>query len=239
MISNEYHHTPINSITLGTKVEWAPYHLDSPDGPMGLAVSAVSCVMNKLNQPYTITQLPWSRAQYLTESAQLDGFFSASKNKVRDTYATLSTPFIPQTRAFYLLKSNHDFYAETITIDFIKNNLSIGARVNSNALFSIQQKGFSIAITPQRHNQLLRALQLKRMDAVLENTLVFEDLIKNHDLDLSDFHKIVYQEKPMGVYFSNVFLNQNPGFLSVFNEFTYECRITNDRESSEITFGVP
>ncbi len=53
----------------------------------------IHCVMAELNQTFKISYMPWRRAQSKTEQGDFDGFFMASQNKVRDVYATLSSPF--------------------------------------------------------------------------------------------------------------------------------------------------
>jgi hypothetical protein len=41
-------------IKLGTKKEWAPYHINTPDGSDGVAVRMLACIMVRLNQPFEI-----------------------------------------------------------------------------------------------------------------------------------------------------------------------------------------
>jgi hypothetical protein len=43
----------------------------------------VRCAMDMINQPYTITKVPWGRAQRRTEDGTYDGFFIATKNDKR------------------------------------------------------------------------------------------------------------------------------------------------------------
>lgn len=212
-------------LILGTKQEWAPYHINTDHGADGLAVRAVACVMARINQPFKIIKLPWARAQYNTEHGSLDGFFAASQNEVRDSYATLSELFLPQERVFYLLKSKANQALSAYTIEYIKEHMSVAARAGSNALVSLQKGDFNIQATPLLQDQLLVMLENGRVDAVLENSLVFPELIKNAGKNLDDYHAVVYQTKNMGVYFGRNFLQRNPEFLARFNANLPPCSL--------------
>ena len=134
------------SIQLGTKVEWTPYHMDTPLGGDGMAVRAVACIMSRINQPFMIQKRPWKRAQEETKVGQLDGFFSASKNDTRDSYATLSKVFLPQERIFYSLKKHINIPLESYTLDYIHLHVSVGARDGSNTLNSLKKGGLDFPI---------------------------------------------------------------------------------------------
>lgn len=210
-------------LTLGTKQQWKPYHIDTPHGADGIAVRALSCIMARINQPYVIVKKPWKRVQYETKFAKLDGFFSASKNSERDSYATLSKVFLPQTRSFYLLKKNYP--SMSLTFDEMKRELSFSARAGSNAVKSLLKNNFPVVIEPKTEMQLLKLLDKNRINAILENTWVFEALIKKENRSLNEFHVIPFEEKNMGVYFSHQYLKKHPSFLAKFNENVDACSL--------------
>jgi len=213
-------------VVLGTKVQWKPYHIDTIDGADGIAVRAFSCIMARLNQPYIIRKMPWKRVQYETKQGKLDGFFSASQNSERDSYATLSKVFLPQKRSFYFLKEHNP----KISTDVSQWNkeLFFGARAGSNALKSLLKNGFKMTIQPQTEYQLLKLLDMKRVDAVLENNLVFESLLKRENRLLTDFHKVLLEEKNMGAYFSHSYLQKHPTFMAKFNDNVEVCSLISN-----------
>jgi ABC-type amino acid transport substrate-binding protein len=217
-----------NIVKLGTKSEWKPYHINTPDGADGIAVRAFACIMARMNQPFIINKKPWARVQYETKQGKLDGFFSASRNSERDSYATLSKVFLPQQRSFYILKAGYG--DKTLTLEYIKKNLTFAARAGSNALNSLIKKDFPVIVKPKSEEQLLKLLDKKRVGAILENSVVFDTLINKHGRSLSEFHKLLFEEKQMGVYFSHTFLNNNPDFLQKFNDNVLPCSLISKSE---------
>ncbi len=214
-------------IRLGTKAHWEPYHLNVPDGADGIAVRSVACIMARINQPFVIEKKPWKRVQFETKNHKLDGFFAASKNDKRDVYAVQSEVFLPQIRNLYFLKSHHQLNTEKYTLDYIKSNFLIGARAGSNALHALEKKNYNVSLTPQTENQLLQALERNRVNAIIENSLVFDTLIKKTKRDPDDFHKVLFGKKNMGVYFGRHFLAKKPGFLAKFNRNIPPCSLLN------------
>ncbi len=212
-------------VHLGTKVQWAPYHIDTPQGADGIAVRALACIMVRMNQPFVIKKVPWKRAQEETRTGALDGFFSASQNKIRDRYATLSKVFLPQNRVFYSLKANIKVPIKDYTLSYIQKNIQVSARYGSNALNSLKEGQYNIGSTPHTQNQLLSMLEFERLGAVLENSLVFSELIINSDRSMNDFHPVIQKTKNMGVYFGHLFLAKHPDFLEKFNSQVQPCSL--------------
>ena len=212
-------------IKLGSKVEWVPYHLETPHGSDGIAVRALACIMSRINQPFVIHKLPWKRAQEETKVGKLDGFFSASRNEIRDGYATLSEVFLPQERIFYTLKEKIRLPLEAYTIEYIKENVSVGARYGSNTLHSLKKENYNIGAAPQTQSQLLKMLELGRIGAVLENSLVFPDLVQKMGKSMLDFYQVPQKKKNMGVYFGHQFLTKHPDFLKKFNQNVQACSL--------------
>lgn len=212
-------------VTLGTKASWPPYHIDTGKGTDGLAVRALACVMARLNQPYVIRKLPWSRAQLMTQRGELDGFFAASKNAHRDKFAVLSMPFLPQTRRLYMLRQSGLMPAGGLTLEFARNNLRIAARHSSNALKTAQDKGLHVTLTPQSAPELLSLLVAGRVDAIVENELVFERELAAQNIGVEDTADLILGEKNMGVYFGKAFLEKHPGFMDQFNANVAPCSL--------------
>ncbi len=223
-------HAP-HIITLATKVKWEPYHLDIESGADGIAVRALACVMARINQPYVIHKVPWSRAQGLVKTGKVDGFFSASRNVERDSYATLSEVFIPQTRAFYTLKTHLPTSLDDYTIDYIHANIVVAARTASNALTSLKNNGFTIAGTPKSEDLLFKMINAPRVGAIFENRAVFKRLLKSEESSFDDYVEVVFETKNMGVYFGQPFLLAHPNFLEMFNSQVPHCSLLESSEA--------
>ncbi|OUS28391.1 hypothetical protein A9Q99_12785 [Gammaproteobacteria bacterium 45_16_T64] len=219
-----YAHSP-HIVTLSTKASWPPYHKDIDPGADGIAVRAVACIMARINQPFTINKVPWARAQGLTKEGKSDGFFSASQNDVRDSYAAQSDVFIPQTRAFYTLKQHVPIAINNYDVEYIRAHMTVSARFASNALKSLEKDNFSIAGKPKSEDLLFRMINANRVGAILENTIVFRGLLEKHQRKIDDYVEIIYQTKNMGVYFSLAFLTSHPTFLSAFNRHIPPCSL--------------
>ncbi|WP_057830426.1 transporter substrate-binding domain-containing protein [Colwellia sp. TT2012] len=213
------------TVKLGTKVAWPPYHLDLKSGAAGIAVEALDCVMARIKQPYEINKLPWSRAQALTKSGALDGFFSASQSDKRDRYAELSSVFIPQIRKFYFLKKYFPAQLQLYSIDYIKVNFTVGARFSSNAMNYLKINNYNIGAEHLSETVLMRMLDAGRMDAVLENSLVFALMVKNKNRSMDEYLSVEVGKKNMGVYFSKKFLDLHPNFLTLFNANIPPCSL--------------
>jgi ABC-type amino acid transport substrate-binding protein len=213
------------TVKLGTKVAWPPYHIDLESGSAGVAVEALDCVMARIKQPYVINKLPWSRAQALTKSGVLDGFFSASQSEKRDNYAEISSVFIPQIRKFYFLKKYFPAKLSVYSTDYIKESFTVGARFSSNAMNYLKTNNYNIGAEHLSETVLMRMLDAGRMDAILENSLVFALMVKNQDRSMDEFLSVEVGKKNMGVYFSKIFLDKYPNFLTLFNENIPPCSL--------------
>lgn len=181
--------------------------------------------MVRIKQPYVINKLPWSRAQALTKSGVLDGFFSASQSDKRDSYAQLSRVFIPQIRKFYFLKKYLPAEVELYSIDYIKQSFTVGARFSSNAMSYLKIHNFNIGAEHLSKTVLMKMRDAGRMDAVLDNSLVFALMVKNLDRSIDEYLSVEVGKKTWGVYFSKIYLDQHPNFLTLFNDNIPPCSL--------------
>ena len=72
---------------------------------------------------------------------------------------------------------------------------------------------------------LMKMLDAGRMDAILENSLVFALMVNNLDRSMDEFLSVEVGKKNMGVYFSKIFLDKHPKFLTLFNENIPPCSL--------------
>lgn len=208
-----------NKILLTTQ-NWSPYQTYENNVLDGFAVNVVRCVLEKMEQPYEIKVVPWKRAQHLVETNMAHGFFSASKNKTRDQYATISEIIAEQKWNWYLLKES----SLNPTNDSFRKEASVGGMLGSNMLTWLNTNRYKIKAQPNDTETLVKMLIFKRMDAILANELVMKNVLEKMKLSPEKFHIYLNRNKPLGVYWSKKFLLENPNFLKRFNRLIKECR---------------
>jgi len=199
--------------------ERPPFEFSGPDGrPAGVAVEIVRCALEKTGLPFEIKITPWKRAQLDTQRGKAAGFFSASHNADRDQYAQLSEIVVDQYWSWYVLKSSSlnpaskSFKAEARTASWL----------GSNSLKWLNANGYKVESNPSTVDQLLLQLSRRKIDVAFGSDVAFDDAIKRLGLD-GRFKSKKGVHKPMGVYFSHLYLKDKPRFLEKFNEFVDEC----------------
>lgn len=189
------------------------------DSFQGSAVNVVRCAAKKINYDLDIIVVPWPRAQSYTVSGKVDGFFSASQQDKRDTFATLSEFIADQTWNWYYLKGSSIVPGHAN----FKSKAKVASFNGSNMLSYIESQGYNIAMRPLNSEKLYQALIKKRIDAAVSNDQVMESLLNKYNTHhLFNIKKL--KNKPLGVYFSNEFLSEQPSFLASFNKAVIECR---------------
>ncbi len=203
-----------------TTQEWPPYIVDEAGRPGGLSMVALDCAFKKIGRRYRVDFLPWKRAQFEVRSGRAHGFFPASGNRERASYATLSKPLVYNTWAWFMRK---DSLLSPEAPSF-KSEARVTSEAGSNLLFWLQDNGYNVTLAPDTHGQLGVMLILKRIDAALVTVAVFEDQLRARNIDIGQFRRYFVKEDPLGVYFSHAFLEDHPEFLSKLDKALEECR---------------
>ena len=185
----------------------------------GVAVDVTRCVLTKMNRSLKVLVLPWARAQYMVKHKQADGFFAASKNSSRDQYATISATIAEQKWQWYLLKENPLSPEQTS----FKEKAMVGGFLGANMLKWMENEGYQVIARTKNTESLLKLLIKGRVNAVLANNYVMQSLLEKHKVT-TRVKTYLNKDKPLGVYFSNTFLNDNPEFLKRFNNHVPSCR---------------
>lgn len=207
-----------------TTHELLPYsHHDAAQARVtGMAVDVVECAMRRIGQRFEIQVLPWARAQRMVRQGEADAFFAASRNGERDSYAELSAVIAPQQWRWYLLAGNP---ADPLAPDF-RLRAQVGGFVGSSMLDWLREQGFRTEAAPPTTEGLLKMLRAGRIDAILANNLVMERLLREQGLD-GQLRSVLQEDRPLGVYFSKLFLAARPGFLDRFNAQLPACRTSS------------
>lgn len=185
----------------------------------GVAVSVVQCALQALDQPYDIVVVPWARAQKMVQTNQADGFFSASKQDSRDEYAVFSEIIAEQKWQWYLLKDN-PLNPEQVGF---KNNALVGGFIGANMLSWLEKNEFKVAAKATNSEVLLQLLLRRRVDAILANNHVMDELIRKSQAE-DKIKYFVNKDKPLAVYFAKTFIDKHKDFLPAFNDKVRSCR---------------
>ncbi|TNC79624.1 MAG: hypothetical protein C9356_18135 [Oleiphilus sp.] len=198
----------------------APYQQLGEQGELeGFAIPVVECLMAKLGFDYKIEVFPWLRAQKNVESGESDAFFVASQSSERDRYAQQSSPLFSGTRSWYLREG---FELEPHSEAF-RQEAMVGTVFGTNMHRKLEQE-FQHVVTKTTEEDLLQLLHLGRLDGVLLTDLMFEYTIGFMSMEHHAFTRVLARQKPLGVYFSHVFLEKHPGFMARFNASIPECK---------------
>jgi polar amino acid transport system substrate-binding protein len=206
----------------GSYAENATIKYRADESFQGMAVNRVRCALNIMEHPHIIYVVPWGRAQYMVRNNEADGFFAASHNKERDGYAKLSSTIADQEWQWFILKETSHNPSEA---DF-KTKATFGGFRGANMLSWIEEHGYNVTLKAGDTEALLLALVKKRIDVAVANNHVMKALIAQNNLtDRIDVHTLT--DKPVGVYFSKVYLAKHPMFLERFNHSVAECTPLN------------
>ena len=187
--------------------------------PGGIAVQIVQCAANELTIRVKIGFFPWKRAQELVKRNAADGFFAASQADQRDSYAVLSATIAPQEWRWYLLKAS--------ALDPKSETFKATARTSSfngaNMQDWLNENGYIANDSPPQNQSLLAMLFKGRIDAILANQLVMDQLLLQADkADAVKSYPAL--DKPLGIYFSKTFLATQPAdYMSRWNQAIVTC----------------
>ena len=211
-----------DTIILATQV-WPPYQQQDNDTQTGYSINALKCVMNKMNQKFKVLFVPWGRAQNGVKSGVYDGFFAASQNQWRDQFAVLSNTFIEQQWRFYFNKD----YLIPNDVNQWKQITVFGARLHSNTYRWLNSNNFKKVRQFPSIESLIKLLSNKRIDAIMENSLLFEEAARQSKIPLTEFQIRDNMQYDLGVYFGKSFLKHYPQFLDTFNRHAQICRFSH------------
>lgn len=186
----------------------------------GEAIATMRCVFNQLTDyEMEVLVVPWKRAQHLVRRGYADGFFAASQNPERDSYAQISQTIAAQEWRWYFLKDS-----ELSPQDKgFKAKANVGSFIGANMLTWLEKNNYKIAVKSIKTQDLLHALKIGRLDAILANNKVIDSLLAQSNMKL-EIKSVLHSNRPLGAYFSNYFLQQHPNFLALFNNGVTLCR---------------
>lgn len=196
-----------------------PYQTLNENGELGgLSPPIVSCVMNALAIDFTIEVLPWARAQKNVELGVHDAFFVASRNEVRDRYATSSKPLFSGKRS-WVFRPGYDADPEA---DEFKRQARVASIFGTN-MHSYLEANYSNVVGKRLEQELYELLEAGRLDAILVTNAMYDHMLASNQDSTSVFIARPHASNPLGIYFGNKFLANNPRVLDEFNSALPGC----------------
>lgn len=207
-------------VLLTTQV-WPPYQVYKGNNLEGTAVAIIKTILDKMGVSYEIRVYPWERAQFMVKTGAAQGFFLASKNAERDTYAIFSEVLFSQKWNWYLLQDS----PLAPTDESFREKTCVLVRFGSNMRHWLTTNEYNIIGNFKNTEALIRALLSKRCEAMLANELVVNNKLQDMQISPDMFKTYLNRDKPLGVYWSKTFLSDNPEFIDEFNRLVKEHRI--------------
>ena len=157
--------------------EQEPLTYESPKGePLGIAMEPVLKALGAMNRQAAIEFMPWLRAQELTRSGRVDGFFADSKNEDREAYGVRSEAIAWQTINWYLPRGS-SLDPES---DEFRENTRVCSYLGANMQAWLEAEGYKTAEPPADPDQLFFMVLAGRVDACLANSYNFDNFIGRH-----------------------------------------------------------
>jgi len=204
-----------------------PYQVMIDGQLKGSAVEVLQCALRQLQMTYTTNIVPWKRAKNNLRSGHSDGFFSVMRLPEMEPYARLSAPLMLE-KWFWFAFDNQLFQRPGFP-----STVRIGVLRGSNQEGWLQEHQIPIAQSVNQLSSLLRLLSIRRIDTLLVDRQVMIQALEQQMGLNQPLAKQFERYSPLGVYFSNHFLQQTPDFIHRFNDAISRCNVSNLRLSPE------
>jgi polar amino acid transport system substrate-binding protein len=176
--------------------------------------------MKKMGREFVIEVYPWERTQMMAQRGEVDGFFPATIKPERLVWAAASRAIADQKWIWYLPKESK---LDPFSNEF-KATAKVGAHFGSNRLKMLETDNYNVVLKPQTDEQLLIAFAKGRADAILGGDLSIAIAMKEQKIDPKMFRTVVAQDNPLHAYFGKKFLENEPGFMKLFDAKVDACR---------------
>jgi hypothetical protein len=203
-------------ITLATNIPSAFTSDDTLSDESPNVSPYLECIFHELHSDYSVQVMPWRRAYQDVKNNRIDGFFTAIPMRQIDPYADLSAPLILEN--WYWFWRN-----DIVAPESWRQGYKLGSILGSQQETWLEEAGYTIDMSANNLPQLIKLLNSKRIDVVLADHDHFLKAVSELGIDPAQFQLRFFRYVPLGVYFNAEFLNQNPEFMSAFNEQISNC----------------
>lgn len=202
-------------VNLATNISSA-FTSDLPSGSTQNLLPHLQCIFKQMRRDYSVQIMPWRRAYQDVKSNRIDGFFTAVPMRQVDPYAVLSSPLVLENWYWF-------WRMDTIAPETWREGYKLGSILGSQQETWLGEAGYKVDMSANNLPQLIKLLQSKRIDVILADRDHFMHAAKELKMDANNFQSRFFRYVPLGVYFNEQFLNQNPEFLVRFNQQITGC----------------
>lgn len=203
------------AVNLATNISSA-FSSDLPTGTGQGLLPHLQCIFSDMKRDFTVQVMPWRRAYQDVKSNRIDGFFTAIPMRQVDPYAVLSAPMVLENWYWF-------WRSDTIAPESWREGYKLGSILGSQQETWLGETGYTVDMSANNLPQLIKLLQGKRIDVILADREHFVRAAKELKLNPDNFQSRFFRYVPLGVYFNEQFLNNNPTFLSNFNTTINKC----------------
>ncbi len=207
------------NLILNTEIS-PPYQVKNGKSLSGTSVESIQCILEKIDIDYTIKLAPWKRAQHHLKIGKSDGYFTSMSFDKVNKYGVLSAPIALEK--WYIYFKNKELRKKE---SFLKNTNSIkfGVIRGSSQSLWLKENGYYIFQIVNTYEQLIKLLNIGRIDAYLADEKTFRDESFIYNLKSNHFFSKFHRYTPLGVYFSKKFLETKAKFMADFNKNIDSC----------------
>lgn len=177
----------------------------------------VRCVLNHINHESTLDIRPWKRIYLDLERDMVDGFYLAISRPQLDKFAEISAPLVMENWYWF-------WRADVKAPETWQQGYKLGSILGSQQEKWLQESGYSISMSASNLPQLIKLLEIGRVDVILVDKDHFNQAVLQSRLSPAKYQSRFFRYVPLGVYFSRNFLDDNPDFLEKFNFHSGECQ---------------
>lgn len=203
------------TINLATNISSA-FTSDFAPGSAQNLLPHLQCIFNQMKREYSVQVMPWRRAYQDVKNNRIDGFFTAVPMRQVEPYAVLSSPLVLENWYWF-------WRTDTVAPESWRDGYRLGSILGSQQETWLGEAGYRVDMNANNLPQLIKLLQSKRIDVLLADREHFVQAAQELKLDANNFHTRFFRYVPLGVYFNEQFLNQNPNFLVNFNQQITGC----------------
>lgn len=204
-----------HGVNLATNISSA-FSSDLPAGNTQNLLPHLQCIFKQMKQDYSVQVMPWRRAYQDVKSNRIDGFFTAVPMRQVDPYAVLSSPLVLENWYWF-------WRMDTIAPESWREGYKLGSILGSQQETWLGEAGYKVDMSANNLPQLIKLLQSKRIDVILADREHFVQAASELKMEANNFQSRFFRYVPLGVYFNEQFLNQNPEFLVSFNQQITGC----------------
>lgn len=194
------------TVLLGTNI---------PTTSAGNSHQQINCIMQQTQQPYKLLSMPWRRAKQEVKMGRIDGYFTAIPNEEMNDYAKLSAPLF--------LENWYWFWHPRHSGPDSSGKVRYGAILGSHQADWFNNHNYKLEVEVSDIAQLVQLLAIGRIDAVLADLEEFTQTASRLKMPADQFEQRFFRYVPLGVYFSQLRIQQKPGFMRHFNAAVHLC----------------